>query len=43
MTETETKKLDCVIDLEWIELIKEARELGLTIDEIKEFFSSNAG
>lgn len=28
------------LDIEWIELMKEAKQLGLTFNEIKSFFNS---
>ncbi|WP_188455145.1 anti-repressor SinI family protein [Virgibacillus oceani] len=33
----ETKK---ELDTEWVELIKEAKELGITIEEIQQFLES---
>lgn len=33
---------DGELDYEWVELILEALEAGITVDEITEFFSQNA-
>lgn len=31
-----------MLDQEWIELIMEAKQLGLTVEEIKEFLAQNS-
>ncbi|WP_082693096.1 anti-repressor SinI family protein [Bacillus sp. FJAT-29814] len=31
-----------MLDQEWIELIMEAKQLGLTVEEIKEFLEQNS-
>ncbi|MCM3568252.1 anti-repressor SinI family protein [Neobacillus mesonae] len=35
--------LDCdtELDIEWVELIKEAQNLGLSMDEIRDFLNRN--
>jgi DNA-binding transcriptional MerR regulator len=37
-----TEKTEKELDNEWLELIIEARDLGMTVEEIKEFLVQNS-
>ncbi|WAA13315.1 anti-repressor SinI family protein [Fervidibacillus halotolerans] len=43
-TKTNVKTLEKLgsLDMEWVRLIKEAKEIGLTIDDVKTFFHSES-
>lgn len=40
MLNTRKEAMNPTLDLEWVDLIQEAKEMGLSVEEIKEFLAS---
>lgn len=41
MVEKATDEVENQLDMDWVELIQEAINIGLTVNEIREYFSKN--
>jgi DNA-binding transcriptional MerR regulator len=37
---TRKEAMNLTLDLEWVDLIREAKEMGLSVEEIKKFLAS---
>lgn len=40
MLNTRKEAMNLTLDLEWVDLIREAKEMGLSVEEIKKFLAS---